>query len=238
MIDSILLTAMADMGVKGISCIAGESDIRFQAVFMIGPSGAGKSWMRNKKYLKHMGFRLIDPDEVKKRHPDYDPNRPSIVHEWSKEVSDSEFKSIVTSGNGDPVVIDGTGRDVHGIYKKVGLAKDNGYRTFLVYVWVPLEVSLWRNRNRDRFVPEAHIMDAYGKISQSFGMLKNIVDKYSVIPNYETKDMEDAKRDLELYPAPQANRPPRPGDSDYGVMSLAASLVVMANQILEEGCEQ
>jgi predicted ABC-type ATPase len=223
MADDELLAALRDMGVRGLSTVAGPEDIRWQAVFLIGPAGAGKSWFRSKTYLKYMNFKLVDPDEVKKRHPNYDPEKPYKLHEWSKNVSDGEFWDIINDGSGSPVVVDGTGRDAESIILKAALAKASGYRIFLVYVWVPVEVALWRNRNRERFVPERKLMDAYKEIERSFGKLRGHVDKYKVVPNFTNKDLEEAKKDLAIYPAPQASRPPRPGASDYSEMDLAAS---------------
>lgn len=210
------LNALAEMGVKGIYKTAGPDDIQWQAVFMVGAMGAGKSWYRTKKYLQYMRFKLIDSDEVKKRHPDYDPERPHILHEWSKEVSDAEFESVISDGTGDPVVVDGTGRDADRIARKIAMAKENGYKTFLVYVWVPLEVSIWRNRNRERFVPEKKAVAIYDEIESSFSRLKGMVDKYRVVPNFTSEDLKNAKDDLKVYPVPQSVRPPRPGDQNYG----------------------
>ena len=179
------------------------------------------SYYNSKTYLKHTNFKLIDPDEVKKRHPDYDPERPYKLHEWSKEVSDNEFEQVVSSGDGDPVVVDGTGRDAEGIARKMELAKRNGYRTFLVYVWVPIEVSIFRNRNRSRFVPEKKIMDSFYEIERSFYKLRGMVDKYKVVLNSSSSDFAEAKADVDTYPPPQAVRPPRPGDADYGLARAA-----------------
>ena len=216
-----MIGVLRDMGVKGMSLVAGEDDIKWQAVFFVGAAGAGKSWYNAKTYLKHSNFKLIDPDEVKKRHPNYDPERPYKLHEWSKEVSDNEFEQVVSSGDGDPVVVDGTGRDAEGIARKMELAKRNGYRTFLVYVWVPIEVSIFRNRNRSRFVPEKKIMDSFYEIERSFYKMRGMVDKYKVVLNSSSSDFAEAKADVDTYPPPQAVRPPRPGDADYGLARAA-----------------
>ena len=225
------IEALIEMGVTGLSKTAGPNDIKWQAVFMMGMSGAGKTWYRSKTYLKYMKFRLIDPDEVKTRHPDYDPDRPYIVHEWSKDVSDGEFKDVVMDGSGDPIVIDGSGRNPDGILRKMMVAKENGYRIFLVYVKVPLEVSIWRNRNRDRFVPEEKIVNVYKDYDASFSRLKGLADSYKVIPNYADSDLRDAIKDLDVYPAPQDTRPPRPGDEDYG-REMAASIIAVQTKTL------
>ena len=217
------------MGVK----IAGP--IRWQAVFFIGPAASGKSYVKVKKYLNHLDFKSIDPDEIKEKNPDYDPEQPFKLHQWSKAISESQYKKIVTDGQGTPVVVDGTGRNWTSIERKMNLAKDNGYRTYLVYVYVPFEVSIFRNRNRPRFVPEDVILEQANNITDSFRYLKSDADKWKVIPNYQNSEVSEAKKDIRLYPVPQPVRPPRPGDPDYGNTTerVARRLVSLARQLLK-----
>ena len=219
-LSSRIWAAFKEMGVIPEGPIAGP--IRWQAVFFIGPAGSGKSFVRNMKYMRHLDFKVVDPDEIKKLHPDYDPEAPFKVHKWSKAKSEARFKQLVTGGDGTPVIVDGTGRNAEGILNKMRVAKANGYRTYVVYVYVPFEISIFRNRNRDRFVPEDVIIEQSEKISHNFNTLKGKADKSKVIPNFGQKELGLAKKDIAVYPVPQAERPPRPGDADYG-MAKAAS---------------
>jgi predicted ABC-type ATPase len=231
-----LIKALVDMGLvlspKGTS--AGINDIRFQAVFFIGPSGSGKSFVRDKRYLKYMRFNIIDPDKIKKQHPDFDPEDPARLHEWSKEVADSKFFGIINKGQGDPLVVDGTGAHPQTLARKMSAAKDAGYRIFLIYVKVPFEISIFRNRNRDRFVPEEVVIRQFEIINKSFGILRRIAEKSKVIPNFSSAELQKAQNDIELYPVPQAKRPPRPGDKDYGV-AVAASWIAQAAELILQG---
>jgi hypothetical protein len=95
----------------------------------------------------------------------------------------------------------------------------------VVYVYVPFEISIYRNRNRERFVPEKMIMEQSDKIEKNFIVLKSKAYKSKVIPNFESEELMKAKRDIEEYPVPQAKRPPRPGDQGYG-LAMAASMRV------------
>jgi len=217
-----IIAALREMGVAGLCKVAGPQDIRWQAVLFIGPAGSGKSWLRSKRYMKYLNSKVVDPDEIKQAHPEYDSENPGKLHDLSKQISDAQYKQIVTSGTGDPVIVDGTGRDPRSIISKAQVARAEGYRIFLIYAWVPVEVSLFRNRNRPRFVPEDLILEQSKSIVKSFGVLKGIVDKYTVIPNYSSADLSEAKADLEVYPAPQAKRPPRPSDATYGLARAAA----------------
>jgi predicted ABC-type ATPase len=213
--------AFIEMGVVPAGPIAGK--IRWQAVFFIGPAGSGKSFIRNAKYVKHLDFKVVDPDEIKKLHPDYDPDAPFKVHQWSKAKSQAEFRKTVESGTGQPIIVDGTGRNISGILGNMKEADDNGYRTYIVYVYVPFEISIFRNRNRQRFVPEDVIIEQSEKIGKNYAVLKRKADKAKVIPNYSRGELAEAKQDIKLYPVPQKERPPRPGDPMYGVDARAAS---------------
>ena len=223
-IDRRVLASLVEMGAVPApgSKIAGP--IRWQAVFFIGPAGSGKSYVKTKKYLRHLDFKEVDPDEIKKKHPDYDPENPFATHAWSKQIADAQLKKIMTDGSGSPVIIDGTGRNWKGVTEKMRMAERNGYRTYLVYVYVPFEVSIWRNRNRERFVPEDVIMKQSGLIDDSYKHLKSIADKAKVVLNYEKAEQKMAQQDIKIYPVPQAVRPPRPGDPAYAASEILAAV--------------
>ena len=165
-------------------------------------------------YLNHTGFHDIDADEMKKRHPDYDPMHPERVHLWSLGEQENELKRVALTG--EPFVYDGTGFDPKPVIEHIDIAKKNGYRIFLVYVYVPVEIALFRNRNRGRFVPEDVIEDKAIKVERSFNFLRPRVDKTHVVENFDQSQWTEAKKDMAVYPPPQAKVPPRPGDPDYG----------------------
>lgn len=228
-----IIDSLVAMGAISDPAVTVAGPIRWQAVFFIGPAGSGKSYIKTKRYLRHLDFKEVDPDAIKKTHPDYDPENPFTLHAWSKVVADSQLNKILSDGSGSPVIIDGTGRNAAGVAKKINNAKRNGYNTYLVYVYVPLEISIWRNRNRKRFVPEAKILEQSQKIGKSFQRLKGMVTKVKVIPNYEKREFSEASKDIQLYPVPQKVRPPRPGSPDYGqpMAKAAADLRRLARQI-------
>ena len=200
--------------------LAGKMD--YQAVFMMGAPGAGKSTVKDSMYLlKHTGFKNLDSDEYKKEHPQYldeNPGGPGgIIHLYSLDRQREEF--FKTLPTGEPFIYDGTGANPAPVIQRMTEAKKAGYRIFLVYVYVPPEISLFRNRNRQRFVPEGGSEGAMAKakiMDKSFGALKQHADKFKVVLNYSNDELARAKADMEMYPPPQAARPPRPGSPDYG----------------------
>lgn len=216
-LDSKVLASLVEMGAIPAPESRVSGPIRWQAVFFIGPAASGKSFVKTKKYLRHLDFKEVDPDEIKKSHPDYDPENPFELHAWSKALAQGQLNEIMTDGSGSPVIVDGTGRNFLKVGKNIKLAEKNGYRTYLVYVYVPLEISIWRNRNRERFVPETVIMEQTAKISNSYKQLRSLVDKAKVIIQFGKPEQKIALEDMEVYPPPQPSRPPRPGDPDYGI---------------------
>ena len=212
------LTQVFSPGFDTKTRFAGKMD--FQAVFMMGPPGAGKSYIKEMKYLRHTGFRNIDSDEMKKKHPEYNPEHPERVHSWSTKEQVRELLRVLPSG--EPFVYDGTGWNPVPVKERMEWAKDAGYRIFLVYVYVPIPVSLFRNRNRDRFLPERVILTKAEKVHRSFGVLKRVADKFHVVLNFTEAQLQEAEADMKVYPPPQQSRPPRPGDPNYGVGKQAS----------------
>jgi predicted kinase len=238
-VDDQVLDALSDFGVLPRDGIRNAGSIRNQAVFFMGPAGSGKSFIRAKRYMRYLDFAVIDPDEIKKGHPDYDPDNAAgkpHVHEWSSAKAKEKFHDTVTSGTGVPIIYDGTGANFVSIAGRIQKAYHHGYRTFVIYVWVPAEVSIFRNRNRKRFVAETEVLQQNKDILSSFGRVKTMkgkeLDGYKVIKNFTDMDYAAAKKDWNLYPPPQSERPPRPGDIDYGEFRKVAKELLRVARLL------
>lgn len=215
--DDPIIAALIEMG----ACPApGDHDaasrpMDWNAVFLMGTAGSGKSKVKYQKYLNKFNYVNIDPDEYKKKHPEYDPNNPAKLHEWSSDMRDKELERVLTNGKGEPFILDGTGANVQNLASRVEKAIEVGYYTFLLWVYVPLEVSYFRNRNRDRFVSEKVIANQAEGTRNTFETLKRRVYKAHTVFNYEKDDVVDAEEDQKNYPAPQSSRPPRPWMEEY-----------------------
>lgn len=183
--------------------------IRWQCVLFMGVGGSGKGWVKDNKYLKHLDFREIDPDEIKKLHPDYDPEKPMYTHTWSSDSADAIFKKYVTDGTGSPILVDGTGKTYENMKEKAVLARKHGYKVYIVYVYVPPEVSLYRNRLRSRFVNESLLLDQIAGVENTLKRLKkdsSFYDKLKVINNYSESDVNRALTALKQNPPPISRR--------------------------------
>lgn len=185
--------------------LAGRMD--YQAVFMVGSPGSGKGFTKERLYLKNTGFLDIDSDEIKKKHPDYDPERVSQhVHDWSTLEQESQLLAVLKTGA--PFVFDGTGSDTDRTKRLIAAAKRAGYRTFATYVYAPLEVCLYRNRSRGRFVRESIVIKKFLDVKQAWPSVRSVVDKSKVVTNYTPEQLSLAKRNLDAYPGPYDLRPP------------------------------
>jgi len=149
-------------------------------IFSMGLPGAGKSTML-KKVVDVNQFTLIDPDEVKKTHKDYDPKDPNKIHEWSKAVCNKmEIEAIK---NNRDIIIDGTGTNTEKMLSQFTKYQKEGYYVKLFYVEVSLENSLLRNAKRDRNVPEYVIMEKYELINKSWDILSQYANESIKVNN-------------------------------------------------------
>jgi predicted kinase len=142
------------------------------AVFMMGGPGAGKGYIRKRQ---HSDLPVLDCDEIKKSHPEYDPKNPMAIHEWSRQqLARRVFQQL---GAGESFVYDGTGSNADKYVHLIEQAQEAGFETVLHYVEAPLNVALDRNSKRERTVDEAIVREKHSTISASFKIVKLFADK-------------------------------------------------------------
>jgi predicted ABC-type ATPase len=145
------------------------------AFYMVGGSGSGKSFVR-----EHIltDLLLLDCDELKKSHPDYDPTNPAELHSWSAE----ELRKLYhyTIGTGENFVYDGTGSNKKRYSNWIPAAQAAGYRTIVVWVRCDLDTALERNRmrgaNGDREVPEDVVIRKHHQVAEAVDHLRELAD--------------------------------------------------------------
>ena len=126
-------------------------------------------------------YTLVDPDVEKQNHPEYDPNHPEILHQWSKERANQ--KRLQAMSNGDNLIIDGTGTNAEKMVKYINDLQALGYEVTLLFVSVTLKTSLKRNAQRERTVPEHIVREKAEVITTSFEIVSRYADKVRVIDN-------------------------------------------------------
>lgn len=164
---------------KGWSCLKkGQWKGRKVGIFMMGPPACGKSTAANKYFRQ---YPILDYDKIKEEHPDYDPKNPGALHEWSAEVIDQRFDTMVKSNRS--FVLDGTGANAEHLIRKVTESKAKGYWTVTVCVYCSLETCLKRNKMRERQVPDDLIRNKHKDILFSFDAVGKYVDEQIFIQN-------------------------------------------------------
>jgi predicted kinase len=147
-------------------------------ILTAGLPGAGKS-----TYLKTSGINLpvVDPDEEKKSHPDYDPKQPFLIHDWSKRKARQKHVEYLAAGV--DFIVDGTGTNARKYAQYIREARELGYRVELHYVRVSVETSLMRNAKRERNVPVSVIMEKAAVIEETTAMIGSVCDEFVIVDN-------------------------------------------------------
>ena len=146
-------------------------------------------------------WRQVNPDLYKEELAGYVEKEPGYVHEMSSEMSKAYFQATLESG--DPLFVDGTGKDPDKMRKLIADAKSHGYRTSVIYVWTPLTVSQIRNATRSRNVDPDVVAMIWKSVRSSFAQVKQFADKARVVPNrndpHDIKAYESNKEKIEAF---------------------------------------
>lgn len=129
-------------------------------------------------------WRQVNPDLYKEELAGYVEEQPGYVHEMSSEMSKAYFEGILETG--DPLMVDGTGANIRKMTSWVQKAQQAGYKVSVVYVYVPLTVSMIRNATRSRNVAVASLIEQFRAISKNYAKLRTMVDKAHFIDNRNT----------------------------------------------------
>jgi predicted kinase len=126
-------------------------------------------------------WRQVNPDTYKEELAGFMKTEPGYVHQMSSDMAAAYLKAALETG--DPIVIDGTGSKLKEMTGKIKAAKDKGYRTSLVCVFVPLTVNQIRNALRERNVDPNQIVSQWKLITKNYAELRSMVDVAKVIIN-------------------------------------------------------
>jgi predicted kinase len=134
-------------------------------------------------------WRQVNPDLYKEELIGYREGQPGFVHEMSSQMSKGYFAAALESG--DPMVVDGTGPNLRKMTRQIAEAKAEGYQTSVVYVYVPLTISLLRNAARARKVDPFVVLNQWKAVHKNYPKLRGFADKAKLIdnsnPSYDAK---------------------------------------------------
>lgn len=179
-----------------------------QTTFLAGGPASGKSTLRRgHSELLPEDPVVVDPDEVKRRLPEFaalvgDPHSGSGTHYESSDIAHELY--LQARKRGLDMIVDGAGNSSERIFAdKIRQTGDAGYRTRVLYADAPVEVALERAERRrkseGRATPEAILRNLHRGVSQRFGevleyagadevLLFDTGTDKEAIPVYERKD--------------------------------------------------
>lgn len=203
-----------------------RSGSRPRALFLWGLPSAGKTTAKRRRLRR--GELDIAPGRYRRLHRAYSSNMGEDTDDevqcWSVQRADDEFDQALAVPKAErrDLVFDSGGSNAARLREQISAARRAGYATELLWVDVPVEVSLFRNRNRDvyeRTCSEKLILERGKQMRRNFEELSSLVDNASEVRGWDEagREAERAALDVHLYPAPR-DQPPsvRPGSSRYG----------------------
>lgn len=165
------------------------------AIFMGGAPGSGKSTFLKKfaPYMTSDKIYKIDADEVRAELPEYKG--------WNSKNTHSETRDIVnrlidnaSEGCEHDIIFDGTMTRPTSYIKLIEKVKAKGYRTFIIFLKVPKEVSveriLGRYQSSGRFVPITIVDEFFQTGDQTLKQLEEMVDGYVIVDGVTSEIIE------------------------------------------------
>lgn len=151
-----------------------------KAKLFIGLPGSGKT-----TYIENniIGYHIVDADQIKTTHPEWNQECPETIHEWSVKEAEKEMNRV--SDQGIDICMDSGGVNNRYSIRIITMLKSKGYWVELIHMDTPLEVCLRRNSQRKRKVPEYAILDKSNRINDCLEKQKLIVDSYIRVAYHE-----------------------------------------------------
>ena len=152
---------------------SGKPQPRRKAILIAGNAGAGKTTIINKLGLRKQGFKYVNQD-IALDWLTKNNGLPKDMNEFTREQSDkwrelggqaavaAKNKASRLQGQGDGVVIDGTGAVGVQFQSMARDFSDAGYDVQVVFIESSLETAIERNSNRsERRLTDATVRNAY-----------------------------------------------------------------------------
>ena len=171
----------------------------FKAYFLAGGPGAGKSFV-TKSAFSGLGLKMVNSDSVLTRYlekeglslkmPDSEKDQRDKLRAKAKITTSSMLDLYVQGRLG--CIMDGTARDFGTISRQQRLFKFLGYQTIMIFVNTSLEVSLERNKARDRTVNHSIAVNSWKTVQSNMGRYQNLFQPanfYVVDNNVSEKEL-------------------------------------------------
>lgn len=161
------------------------------ATIFLGLPLSGKSTYINNRicygdWATELDIQVVSADEIKEAHPDYDPDKAYLIHEWSVKEAEKVMNQHAKHGV-SKLIMDGGGINNSYTIRIINMLKENDYTIELIHVKTPLQVCLSRNEQRKRKVPVYDIINKAAKERKQYEILRGHVDTVTIVPYFTNK---------------------------------------------------
>ena len=175
-----------------------------KVIFMAGGAGSGKSNIIKQSGFLDQGYKVVNSDislEWLKKNNGLPESMEDLTPEQLSQLGKLQWearqiakrKQMKYKGNGDGVVVDGTGGSVAVMEKQIKEFKDAGYDVQMVYVETSQEVALERNKNRkERSLREDIVIKNHEKVQGNKEAFKGIFGDNFAEVNTNSLNLGDA----------------------------------------------
>jgi predicted kinase len=170
------------------------------AIFVCGSGGSGKSTFvkNNLKDYVHIDVDIIYEELLISNGLGLDIRNftksqnelANTLFEKAKELNNLNFKTKIHAGNN--LVIDGIGRDSDIILNQRKYLENFGYNTFMIMLYVDLDICINRVENRERVYNKKITEDSWYLAYNNIGTYKKeFGDRFAFIYNNNTFVLDD-----------------------------------------------
>ena len=200
----------------------------FHAVFMAGAPGAGKTYVSDWMSLgPRLGYKVINSDMEFSRYMKeaglvdengaviLDPNKSferGVIRTVAKRHTQAKQRHAMIGGLG--LVIDGTGANAGSVIKKKKVLEELGYETAMVYVSIPLEMSIASDKKRgedgERSIGPELVTQKYNELDKGLPkLIKAFRDMFFIVDNTVREKTPGKLRELEATLTKWSKKMPR-----------------------------
>ena len=178
----------------------------FKAVFLAGGPGSGKSYVAN-KLLSGTGLKSVNSDEIYEylaQKNNMDLGNPDVVGSDEGQAIRGRAKTLTKARKSYyldgrlGVILDGTGKDTQRVAKDKAALEELGYECIMIMVNTDLDVTIQRNAQRARTVPEDMLKTMWNIVQRNVGRFQRMFGSanFHIIDNTNGLDHPDVKDDV------------------------------------------
>lgn len=163
--------------------------MKSRAIFTLGLPGSGKSTFL-KVFEESNKFITVSADEIRLTLPNYDPQKPELVHETCVKMAEERVYELMRQNK--DLIMDGGSINDHYTERIIKELQANNYEVEVHFINTPVHICIQRNNERkargERFVPTSAIIDKHYKLDDSVTRLNDLVPEGFYVYDYFTRE--------------------------------------------------